>query len=197
MIEKILGDREPWLLIAAGIIIPVLVMYVVFRMMRKKLKPLAEALGGETIVSFLEGPYVRLLDYGGEVRIGIRSGSQNSPPYLILKQMTPLGFDLTISKENIATRKLGKWGILKDLKIGDPLFDDRYFVRSGDAIRAQNFLQDQARREVVDYFFNNEFTELRADKKGVTIRKAGYGDEDLDPEIIRSHLDQIRKLASQ
>jgi hypothetical protein len=200
MIEEILGNHEPWFLIIAipaGILIPVLIMYLVFRMMRKKLEPLAQALGGETIISFLEGPYVRLLNYGNEIRIGIRSGSQNSPPHLILKQMTPLGFDLTITRENIATRKLEKWGILKEVKIGEPLFDNKYLIRSSEPLRAQSFLQDYARRELVDYFFNNEFSQLQADKNAVIIRKAGYSDEDLEPENIRSHLDQIQKLATQ
>ena len=200
LIEELIEGNKHWLVILTipgALLFATLMVYLMHRMMRGKLEPLAMALGGETVVSLWKGAYVRLLSYGAEIRIGLKSGGQNSPPYLTIQQMIPLGFDLTISSENIATRKMEKWGLLKGIKVGDPLFDDNYLIRSSDEFRAQNFLMDSTWRDAVNHFFNNGFSEIIAKKDSVTIKKAGYKKEDLDTELMRSHLEELQKLVSE
>jgi hypothetical protein len=200
MIEELMeGNKQLMIFLAIPgvIILTVLIMYFVNRMMKRKLQPLATALGGELVTSFIKGIYIRLLNYSSEVRIRLTSGGQNSPPFLIIEQMAPLGFELSVSKENIATRKMEKWGLLKDIKVGDPLFDDNYLIRSSDPVRAQTFLLDSSRRQAVDHFFSHGFTDLQLKKDSITLRKPGYRSEDLDPELMRSHLENLQKLAGE
>lgn len=185
-----------FVIVPLSFILPLLITYLVLRSMGKKLKPIAAALGGELIVSLWRGTFVRLNIYGGETRIQIRSGGQNSPPYLEIKQYAPVGFKLTISEENIATKKLSKWGLIKDVKVGEPFFDDKYLVRSNEEMKAQNYLQDSERREAVEYFFSNRFDQMQIDGDSVMVRMPRYKAEDLDPDLVGSHLEKLQKLTS-
>lgn len=199
LIEELIADNKHWLVILTipGVIfLALFIAHIKLREFRKKLEPLADALGGEVTNKFLQDAYLRLHHEGVEMRVGLISGSKNSPPYLTLKQMTSFGFGLTISEENIATRKLGSWGILKDIKIGDPVFDDKYLIRSSDAMRTQNFLLDHGRRQAIEDFFNKGFTIIAADKEWFVARKPHYKDEDLEPDRIRSGLELLRKITS-
>ncbi len=196
MTELIPEGLVPFIMIPSIIALGVIITFVVARLTAKKLEPLKHSLGGEVVTSFLRGPYLRLQREGVETRVGIRSGGQNRPPSLYIRQMSPLGFDLTVSKENIVTRKLGDMGVLKDLKTGDPLFDDNYYIRSSDAMRAQTYLQDTGRRELIKGFFDAGFAVLRADKDSLSLRKEGYQSEDLEAGRIGSHIEGLRKLVT-
>jgi len=164
---------------------------------RKKLESLASQLGGEAVSGFLADAYVRLGQGPDEVRIKLIPGGKNQPNHLELQLRNPLGFDLSISRENLATRALERWGLLKEVKIGDPVFDEQYLIRSNDPAQAMMFLQGPGRREAVDYFFLQGFTALQAGTYGLVVRKPRYREPDLELGTIRAHLEQLGRFAGK
>ena len=164
---------------------------------RQKLESLASQLGGEAVSGFLADAYVRLGQGPDEVRIKLIPGGKNQPNYLELQWRSPLGFDLSISRENVATRALERWGLLKEVKIGDPVFDEQYLIRSNDPAQAMMFLQGTGRREAVDYFFLQGFTAFQAGKDGLVVRKPSYREADLEVGTIRAHLEQLGRFAGK
>jgi len=164
---------------------------------RKKLESLASRLGGEVVSVFLAGAYVRLGQGPDEVWIKLIPGGKNQPNYLELQCRSPLGFNLSISRENRATRALERWGLLKEVKIGAPGFDEQYLILSNDPAQAMMFLQGPGRREAVDYFFRQGFTALLAGKEAVAVRKPRYREADLELGTIRAHLEQLGRLAGK
>jgi hypothetical protein len=164
---------------------------------RQKLESLASQLGGEPVSHFLADDYVRLGQGPDEVRVRLIPGGKNQPNYLELQSRSPLGFNLSISRENRATRALERWGLLKEVKIGDPGFDEQYLVLSNDPAKAMMFLQGPGRREAMDYFSRQGFTALQAGKEAVAVRKPSYRETDLEPGLIRTHLEQLGRLAGK
>jgi hypothetical protein len=86
----------------------------------KKLEDLTRAFNTTVVMRVFQGPYISLYHDGVENRMEVTTGGRNSPPYLIPKQWTPLGFALSISKENPMTGGLGSTGLFKDVEVGDP-----------------------------------------------------------------------------
>jgi len=174
-----------------------LLMWWLNQKRRQKLENLANQLGGQPVSHFLADAYVRLGQGPDEVRIRMIPGGKNQPNILELQSRNPLGFSLTITKENVATRALERWGLLKEVKIGDPLFDEQYLIRSNDPAQALMFLQGQGRREALEYFFRLGFTAFLAGNEAVAVRKPGYREADLEPSLIRAHLEQLSRLAGK
>lgn len=199
MIEEIIARGRQWILIVTvpGIFAFIaLILYVNRKIANKKLESLASAFNARIVSDFFHGPHVIVNNSGCEVKIKIRKGSKNSPPCLILQQMTPIGVGLTISKENIVTRTLNKFGLLKDVTIGNSLFDDRYLVRSKNPMKAQNYLRNTIHTDAIDFLFTEDIDTIESNDDSVTIKKSNYRKEDLEPQQIRSLLDLMRKLAS-
>jgi hypothetical protein len=192
--------KEAWILILAipgTIAFVLLLVWAGMKMLSKKLAPLADAFGTDIRISFLLGPHIRVYSDGAETSVCIRSGSKNSPPYLILKRMRPIGFKLHLSKENVATRGLEKLGLLRDIKVGDPVFDDNYLIRSNEAVKAQNYLLYPNHREAIEFFFQEGFRSVLFDKESLTVSKPYYKKHDLDPERVRTFLEAMSRLTSQ
>lgn len=199
MIEAIMASGGQWIFIVTvpGIFAFIaLIFYVNRKMTQRKLKSLADAFNARIVSDFFHGPHAIVNNNGYEVKIKITNGSKNSPPYLILQQMIPIGVGLTITKENIVTRSLNKFGLLKDVTIGNSHFDDRYLVRSKNPMRAQNYLRNTIRMNVIDDLFKEDIDMIEAVDESVTIKKSNYRKEDLDPQRIQSLLDLMGNLAS-
>lgn len=173
-----------------------LIFYVNRKIANKKLESLAGAFNARIVSDFFHGPHVIVNNDGCDVKIKIKKGSNNSPPHLILQQMTPIGVGVTISKENMVTRTLNKLGLLKDITTGNFLFDDRYLVRSKDPIRTQNYLRNTIHTDAIDSLFKKDIDTIEYTDDSVSIKKSNYRKEDLEPQRIRSLLDLMRKLAS-
>jgi len=199
MIEEIIasGRQSIFIVTVIGIFaFIVLLLYVNRRIANKKLKSLAGAFNARIVSDLFHGPHVLVNNNGCEIKIRIKSGSKNSPPYLILQQMTPIGVGLTISKENMVTRTLNKVGLLKDVTTGNSLFDNRYLVRSKNNIKAQTYLLNNIHTDAIDFLFKENIDTLASTDESVTIKKSHYKKEDLEPQRIQALLDVMRKLAS-
>lgn len=199
MIEELMANGRLWILIVTvpGIFAFIaLILYVNRKIANRKLESLVGAFNARIVSDFFRGPHVLLNNSGCEVKIRIAKGSNNSPPCLIIKQMTPIGVWLSISEKNIVTSMLNKFGLLKNVTIGNPLFDDRYLVQSKDTIKTQNYLRNTVRTDAIDVLFEEGINTIESDDDSVTIKISNYRKEDLDPRRIQTLLDMMRKLAS-
>jgi hypothetical protein len=158
---------------------------------------LAAALGGEAVTGLMKDDHLRVNTGEGEFRIKLLPGNEDDPPLLELQFLSPLDFNLSITKETRATRALERWGVLKEVKIGDPLFDDQYLFQASDPDRGMKFLQEPGRRGAVEYFFRNGFRSVQASANGVLAHKPKYSNSDLEPMLIRAHLEQLGRLAGK
>jgi len=193
-------DRETWntLFYGAGLVaalaIPLSLLWWGRKKRRGKLEKLAAGLGGEAVTGLIVDDSICLNTAAGEAKLQLIPGDDNEPPYLELQVMSLIGFSFAVRKENAASRALGRWGIAKEVKIGDPRFDEEYLIWGDDQTRIFSFLQDPGRREAVDYFFRNGFRELFTRPEAVIVRKYKYQEADLEPGLIRAHLEQLGKL---
>lgn len=164
------------------------------RKLRKELTPLHTDLGGEIVQNFFTGTYLKLLRDGLEVRINLTLGGRNAPPRLHLQWLSPLGFNLYVCKENIFTKGLSKLGALKEIRLGLPTIDDRFFIRAADDALATSYLMDRGRYETLNWFFEQGFNMLTGNKKTVLISKPYYTDEDLTPAQAKEYLERMKNL---
>jgi len=170
---------------------------VVFRIrakQKKRVEPLAFELGGLPVINFFKGSFIKFINYNPEIKLEINPGSETSPPHIVFQRPLSLGFDLTITRKNLAARALTGLNLLKDVKVGDPALDDYYKICSTNRAQAMGFLQDPARKEKIKYFFEHGFTEIIAAKDSLFIKKTGFTQTDLDPKLVKERLDSFADL---
>jgi hypothetical protein len=172
-------------------------IFIAFRMrakQRKRVEPLAFALGGLPVIHFFKGSFIKFINYNPEIKLEITPGNENNPPHMVFQRPLSLGFDLTITRKTFTTRALTGLNLLKDIKVGDPLFDNYFRISSTNKAQAMGFLQDPTRKEKIKYFFENGFTELIAAKDSLFIKKTGFTQTDLDPKLVKERLDSFADL---
>jgi len=163
----------------------------------EKLTRLTAGLGGEAKVGWIGDSYVRLRSAGGEVRVRLLPADLQGADYLEFQHMTPLGFNLSIAKADAASRTLQRWGLFQVVKTGDPGLDDHYVIRGSDPARVTGFIQGPGRREAIDYFLRSGFNLIQARPDGLVAQKTAYQSSDFEPARLRSHLEQLGRLAGK
>jgi len=166
------------------------------RKLRAQLEPIANSLGGELVTGLLSGFYIRFPGAYGETRVSLTPGSKNNPPKLSIFQLRQMDFQLRILAEDSLSGVAKKIHLVRELEIGDPLFDQKYLLLTKDREKVQSFLLSSLRREAVDYFFSNGFSEINVLKNMVSAVKKYYTDQDLDPGRIRQDVEQLNRFIS-
>jgi hypothetical protein len=197
LIEKLINEFGMSGSIVLAIIGFFLLVYIIIKisnkMTEKKLKPLAEMLNAEVESSFLFGSYINILNYGPEMHLRLTFGGNNSPPYLHLELLNPVGFNFKITRRQTLNEILFRWG--KEVNLSDASIDENLLIRSDKPMEAVSYLMDSKRKDAIKYFFENGFNEIKANTKGVYASKPNYRDTDLDPGIMRTYLDNINSLS--
>ncbi len=197
LIEKLINEFGMSGSIVLAIIGFFLLVYIIIKisnkMTEKKLKPLAEMLNAEVESSFLFGSYINILNYGPEMHLRLTFGGNNSPPYLHLELFNPVGFNFKITRRQTLNEILFRWG--KEVNLSDASIDENLLIRSDKPMEAVSYLMDSKRKDAIKYFFENGFTEIKANTKGVYASKPNYRDTDLDPGRMQTYLDNINSLS--
>ena len=197
LIEKLINEFGMSGSIVLAIIGFFLLVYIIIKisnkMTEKKLKPLAEMLNAEVESSFLFGSYINILNYGPEMHLKLTFGGNNSPPYLHLELLNPVGFNFKITRRQTLNEIFFRWG--KEVNLSDASIDENLLIRSDKPMEAVSYLMDSKRKDAIKYFFENGFTEIKANTKGVYASKPNYRDTDLDPGRMQTYLDNINSLS--
>lgn len=171
-----------------------LMLYLAGKYQNKKMKEFSSSLGGQAAGSSFFSPYCRLDIDGKQGRVYLIPGSQYTPKSLRIMIMEPMDFSLMVYKENAVTKKLGKWGLLKDVKTGDPLFDDSFVVKAKDELRTAAYINEADRKHTITNIFEKGFTYLKFDSKSIHTDKVKYSRDDLHPETVWSVINELKKL---
>jgi hypothetical protein len=196
-------DPKIWnpVLNVIGVVIAIAIPLMFLLRGRKKrwktLEALTAGLGGQLKTGLLTGNYVRLNSAAGEVRLKLMPGDVHGSTYLEYQQMTPLGFNLSIAQANAATRTLERMGLFKEVKVGDPRFDDQYLIRGSDPDRVMGFLREPGRREAIEHFFRNGFVLIQANPHGLIAQKHQFQNSDFEPSRVREYLERLGRLAGK
>lgn len=190
-----MNDNEiVFLILGATFFLTFVGVVVAVKWHRKKLAALARTLGGEVAGSRFGMGHCRLSVEGIEGRVELVPAGKNTPPRLRLSLMSPLVFSLDVRKTYFGSRALEKLGLVHDVKLGDPAFDEKYVVNSNDEMRAQNFLADDNKRAAVERLLDAGYECVNSDKKRLLVSKPNYAPADLTPERIGEMFALLSKL---
>ena len=168
--------------------------YFMFTRESRMLGRLAVALGGENKSSILGGNYVRLDSQGIELQIRLMSGSSDAGhgPLLIILLKTPPTFRMHISPLSWARRLRNTVGVVEDITVGDG--DKPYRVKTNNDEEAAAFINDPERSEAISYFFEQGFTDIKLEENDVCLVKPQNLKSDLDPRVMKRHLEHFEGL---
>jgi hypothetical protein len=123
--------------------------FVVNRGVKRKFLEIAPLVNGRVETSVFGTP--RVQGIYGDTPFGIRyeRGSRSSPAKVVVELHRGVPFKLLLRKESLDTRLSKKLGLLKEMQLGIPDFDESVFIQTDDAARTQAFLGDHGTREVI------------------------------------------------
>jgi hypothetical protein len=173
-----------------------LLVYIIVKitafLIQRKLRPLSEMLNAEMKSSFFGGTYLRILNYGSEIRLKLTLGGKDSPAVLSLELLNPVGFNFRIMRKQILSQMFSRWG--REVTLGDAALDEEFLIRSDKPEEASSYLLNSRRLDAIKYFFENGFTEIKANTKGVYTNKINYSESDLTMEKIGAYLDNLNSF---
>ena len=189
-------DFTGWVIVAMLIALSLVFAYFMFTRESRMLGRLAVALGGDNKSSVLGGNYVALDSHGVELQIRLMSGSSDSRhgSQLIILRKTPPAFRMQISSSSWAARLGNAIGLVKDIAVGDPAIDKRYRIKASNEEKAIEFFNDPQRREALAYFFDQGFTDIQLAENDVCVIKPQNLKYDLDPRLMKRHLEYFAIL---
>jgi hypothetical protein len=190
----------------ANLSIPIIVVLVIFSIsfltyfivkiyrivLYRKFKPLSKILNAEIKSTFFGGTFLQILNYGPEIRLKLTLGGKDSPPVLYLQLFTSVGFNFRIMKKQLLINIFFRSG--KEASFGDTRLDQEFSIRSDKPEEASSYLLYSKRIDAIKYFLENNFTEIKADAKGVYVSKINYSEQDLTPEKIGAYLDNLNSF---
>ena len=86
-----------------------------------------------------------------------------------------------------------RWG--KEVELSEDFLDEELLIRADEPMEASSYLADSRRKDAIKYFFENGFTEITANEKGIYISKANYTDEDLAPGKVQTYIDNLNTFS--
>jgi hypothetical protein len=189
-------DFTGWVIVVVLIAVFLAFAYFMFTQESRMLGRLAVALGGENKSSVLGGNYVKLDIQGVELQIRLMSGSSDSGhgSLLIILRRTPPAFRMHISLSSWAARLGNAIGLVEDITVGDPAIDKRYRIKSSNGKEAIAFINDPQRRKAMAYFFDQGFTDIKLAENDVCVIKPQNLKADLDPPLVKQHLENFAIL---
>ncbi len=197
LIERFLENLDIPTIVVFAIFGVSLLTYIIVKVsgkiVQRKLGPLAEMLNAEIKSTFMSGTYIRILNYGPEIRLRLTLGGKDNPSFLILELLNPVGFNFRIMRKQALNQILFRWG--EEVQFGDASLDESYIIRSDKTYEASSYLMDSRRLDAIKYFFENDFTSIEANAKGVYVKKANYRDEDLVPGKVGAYLYNLNSFS--
>jgi len=197
LIKRLLDDLSLPGIITLGIVGFSLLVYIISKisamLVQKKLKPIAEMLNAEIKSSFIAGTYISILNYGSEIRFKLTPAGKDSPSFLSLELLNPVGFRFKITKKQALNQVFFRWG--EEVKLNDVSFDEEYLIRSDKSDEASSYLMETKRMDAIKYFFENNFNKIEANTKGIYISKMNYSDEDLTAGKAETYLENLNSFA--
>lgn len=140
-------------------------------------------MGASFLVPAISGVYK-----GKTIKIEIRPGGKNSPPYIYVWLYTSSQFNLTVYPEG-SLQKLGKKvGLITEIEIGVPEFDDRFVIKSDQSGLATNYLSSDLNRKVIESILSTGIPVIEIRRGEIEIYKPTYNVK------VDTGVDQLKPL---
>jgi len=140
-------------------------------------------MGSSFLVPAISGIYK-----GKTIKIEIRPGGKNSPPYIYVWLYTPSQFNLTVYPEGTLQKIGKKVGLVTEIEIGVPEFDDRFVIKSDQSGLAVNFLLSDMNRKIIESILSTGIPVVEIRRGEIEIYKPTYN---IQPDIS---VDQLKPL---
>ncbi|GEM_PF-1874766 len=133
---------------------------------------------------------------GKNIKLEIRPGGKNSPPYLYIWLYASSQFSLNVYPEG-ALQKLGKkLGVVNEIQIDVPEFDEKFVIKADQASLATNFLSSETNRKIIESIISTGFPSVDIRRSEIEIYKPTYKVEtELQPEQLQPVLDGLVALS--
>lgn len=180
------------LLIVVFIGATLLVVNTIYFVMKKRLQPVAEQLGGHVVYNLLDGPFILLEHKNIAHKIFSKIGGQNTLPSLLIKRSNPLKF-----RFRLLVKKLPQVPVYlyfqrgQSHKTGDDALDEQISIKSDSTEWAEMFFQNSNNIEIIKFLLDNGYQRISGEKDNLLIQKWGYDDNDLSIEKINKILDKL------
>ncbi|MHC9541457.1 MAG: hypothetical protein AB9903_18285 [Vulcanimicrobiota bacterium] len=123
-------------------------------------------MGGSFLVPAMSGSYK-----GKNIKIEIRPGGKNSPPYMYVWLYTNSQFNLNVYPEG-ALQKLGKnLGLVNEIQIDIPEFDEKFVIKADQAALATKFLSSEINRKIIESLLSTGFPSVDIRRSEIEIYK--------------------------
>ncbi len=187
----------PVLMTLAVVVVAFVLIGSNLRKYREYLLPLSRQLENATI----EGKFnIKLVGrYSGyDVRVEPHQGGKNTPPFILVRLYKKSSLTFTVTPEGTVARLFKRLGLVKEIEVGDPGFDQRFVLRVSDEMTGRMFFSNNEVRDAVDRVFQSGYQHLLG-RKGELFARKKTGtfqmEADLRPEMIVPVLDALVTLA--
>jgi len=157
---------------------------------KKKLENLIPLLNG-TIKTQWGRPLLQGIWEGKTAKISLKPGGRNTPPKLQIALQHYLNFKLTIYTDNLLYQLAKKTGLMKEVEIGEPEFDKKYFLETNNPQEVISFLTSKKQ----DIVKSLNFSQLVFTPQEVRYILAHYRDEHLQAQQVVDVLQKLSALA--
>ena len=172
------------------------ISYFANRRVAGQFQRLSTVLKGRVRFSFF-GPSYAGRYQGHEVCLRWRHPTRQTPAYLYLEMSKPASFMLTIAREGFWTRLGKQVGVVQEVTIQDPLFDEAFYIRSSHAGQARSYLQHADHRQTIEKLFSERGADLfMIQPHGVVVRKPRSQGTMITPDEVIQDLEWLERLAN-
>jgi len=132
---------------------------------------------------------------GLKFAITLVSGSRNSPPMITITLYKGTQLTLNITRENPLSRFAERLGLMREVKVNDPVFDDQFLIFSNHPDQARGYLVNSGIKNTVRQLFDAGFNRLSVDGKRIYTQKPCSSlNRDFIPEQVVNALQKISLL---
>jgi hypothetical protein len=190
---KFIGQRN-----AGNIFMIFLIPFVIFLVfgiqflrharLKRALENLKNYFHGNIIGGKLSSPEFEGLFQGKKFSINFRDRGRSEGVILEIRISAGIGFNLEIKGENVLTKAGEKMGLVHEVKINVPQFDNKYLITSPESVRAMSYLQNPGARRGIDNLFAKGFQSFTAEAGLIKIHKTRYS---LENDLSVGNLTEI------
>lgn len=180
---------QPLLIIPAFMLLGVLIVLFNYWYYKKRLEPLIPLLGGLIKNNWGKAVLQGFWD-GKSAEITLIPAGKNTPSKLQIALQNYFAFNLKIYSDNIIYQWSKKIGLMKEVEIGEPEFDKRYFLESRQPQEILSFLSTK-KQEIIKSL---NFTQLEFSPREIRYTLSSYSESSLQGQQVTDVLQKLNAL---
>ena len=181
---------QPIVMMPGLILLGIVIVWLNFLFYKKRLEPLVPLLSGIIRNNWGRAVLQGVWD-GKTVEIVLIPAGKNTPPKMQIALKNYYAFNLKISQDSFVYQWSKKLGLMKEVEIGEPEFDKKYFLETNNPQEVISFLTSKKQ----DIVKSLNFSQLVFTPQEVRYILAHYRDEHLQAQQVVDVLQKLSALA--